>query len=65
MIKLKDLVWGEVDLVDENLFVDDSSADTNGQGQTVVMCCGGGGGGVDVPSIYVICPRPCILGVSK
>lgn len=55
MIKLKDVVWGEVDLVDENLFVDDSNSDTNGRDQTVLMCCGGAGA---VPIIWYNCPNP-------
>ena len=55
MIKLKDVVWGEVDLVDENLLVDDSDADTDGQGRTVVMCCGGGGAS---PVIWFWCYHP-------
>lgn len=46
MIKLKDVVWGEVDLIDEFTLSEDSNsagsdAETNdGYGDTVLMCCG-------------------------
>ena len=39
MVKLKDVVWGEVDLIDESLLSDDE-ADTEGKGEVVLMCCG-------------------------
>ena len=44
MIKLKDLVWSDVDLEDVN--IDNAPAEENGLGggNTVIMCCGGGGG---------------------
>ena len=46
MIKLKDVIWGEVDLIDEFSLSKDSTgtgsdAETNdGYGDTVMMCCG-------------------------
>lgn len=57
MIKLKDLVWSDVDLGDESLLSADNNFDTEGHGEVVIMCCGGGGGGADVPSIQIACPR--------
>ena len=47
MIKLKDVIWGEVDLIDEftlseNADSTGSDDETNGgYGNTIMMCCGG------------------------
>lgn len=60
MVKLKDVIWGEVNLVDESLLVYDSNADTSGKGETIVMCCGGGGHNTGGPAgmISTFCSRP-------
>jgi len=57
VIKLKDLVWSDVDLEDVN--IDNAPAEENGLGggNTVIMCCGGGGG-IDVPPLRYWCPPP-------
>ncbi|MCR4679388.1 MAG: hypothetical protein K5679_11680 [Lachnospiraceae bacterium] len=61
MVKLKDIVWGDVDLGEESLLPNDNSSDTEGKGEVIVMCCGGGGGGGSIPGniIIVACPRIC------
>ena len=47
MIKLKDVIWGEVDLIDEFTLseaADDTGFDAEingGYGNSVTMCCGG------------------------
>ena len=45
MLKLKDIVWGEIDFVDENAANDDSrdEYDPNLGIIVVAMCCSGGG----------------------
>lgn len=49
MIKLKDVIWGEVDLIDEFTLSEDADdtgldAEINGgYGNSVTMCCGGTG----------------------
>ncbi|MBO4617328.1 MAG: hypothetical protein J5717_08235 [Lachnospiraceae bacterium] len=55
MIKLKDVIWGEVDLIDEFTLSEDADdtgldAEINGgYGNSVTMCCGGIGPGVFRP----------------
>ncbi|MBR5992561.1 MAG: hypothetical protein IK018_02025 [Lachnospiraceae bacterium] len=52
MIKLKDVIWGEVDLIDEFTLSEDADdtgldAEINGgYGNSVTMCCGGIGRGL-------------------
>ncbi len=55
MIKLKDLVWGEIDYAEENS--DNSPADENFIGDIVIMCCGGAGGGY-IPPLRYWCDPP-------
>lgn len=56
MIKLKDLVWGEIDYVDEETY--NSSADEiQITRQVILMCCGGGGG-----CTSLVFPDPTIVG---
>ena len=54
MVKLKDVVWGEVDF--EEINTDNAPAEENGLGggTTVVMCCGGGAS----PVIWFWCYHP-------
>ena len=57
MIKLKDVVWSDVDF--EEINTDNAPAEENGLGggTTVVMCCGGGGG-IEIPPLRTYCPKP-------
>lgn len=46
MISLEDLLWGDIELPEENGQCDP----TKGDGETIMICCGGaGGGGVVFP----------------
>ena len=57
MVKLKDVVWGEVDLVDESLLSDDE-ADIEGKGEVILMCCGTRHPKPIVGVLSPVCPKP-------